>query len=340
MNEKFPTIAVVDNWDGTGNLRHIKKADLTMEYCEQNHGLICKTIIAKNLTDAKIIPVLIFNPGELNAGIESFLHALRKCNELGVDIVNLSLGSIHPKDFHDIQRMCQYLIAKGIIIVASCDNDGNYTVPACCDGVIGVEQNDYISPNKLFIDIVTDNIVINAKYRINILDGMMDIPTSSSFATATVTSKIAEIFVTKGIRTTQGIMNEIKENAQTYIRPQMSNQDIPEILIIGKCNEYLLYEIGRFFENKNYNAGCYRFYDKLGWIPTGRTKILEFFGYDIRIYLATQNNEENTADFLIVKKNNRFKVYNRASMNSFSFITVYAAFSYIVNYLERRDEYE
>lgn len=340
MNEKFPTIAVVDNWDGAGNLMSIKKADLTREYCEQKHGLICKTIIENKLTNAKIIPVLVFKPGELNAGIESFLRALMKCNELCVDIVNLSLGSIHPKDFHDIQRMCQYLIARGIIIVASCDNNGNYTVPACSDGVIGVEQNDDLLPNKMFIDTVTNNIIINAKCRINVFDGIWEIPSSSSFATAIVTSKIAEIFATKGLRTTQEIINEIKENTPTYIRKQMSNQDIPEILIVGKCNEHSLYEMERFFENKNYNVGYYQLDGKLGCMPIGRTKILECYGYDIRICLATRNYEENKADFLIVKSNNRFKVYNRVSKKLCSFITRYAAFNYIVNYLEKGDKYE
>ena len=115
--------------------------------------------------------------------IDDLVMALEWCVESNVNLISMSIGTTHYIDSAKLFIVVNHIVKKGICLIASADNNGCITYPACFDGCIGVQvevasllaQTPYAFIPNSFNGI---NIFINP----NTLKG--DVIRSNSFATA------------------------------------------------------------------------------------------------------------------------------------------------------------
>jgi uncharacterized NAD-dependent epimerase/dehydratase family protein len=102
------------------------------------HGTACASIIHKHIPEAKLFAIKIYKEDYI-VREDSLIEALKWIDSNPeIKIVNISLGvsgMANPK----LSEICQQLQAKGVIIVASCNNDiSKKDFPAAFPSVIGV----------------------------------------------------------------------------------------------------------------------------------------------------------------------------------------------------------
>lgn len=115
------------------------------------HGTMCAAIIAKYAPNAEFCSLRIFHQPQLHASCEQLISALEWCLEKKLPIVHLSIGTHLLSDYSEIQTIVGRMLHQNQIIVAACNNNGMYSIPASLGGVIGV---------------VADNQLLNGEYRI------------------------------------------------------------------------------------------------------------------------------------------------------------------------------
>ena len=102
------------------------------------HGTACAGIIRKKAPDARIYSVRIFDES-LRASDQALITALRWSTDKGMDVVNLSLGSVHSSVVDELRKVCMEAAAGGAILVSAAHNEGRESYPAIFPEVIGVE---------------------------------------------------------------------------------------------------------------------------------------------------------------------------------------------------------
>lgn len=105
-----------------------------------NHGTICASIIHKFAPDASLGSIKILN--HKRRGVrEQLIRAIEWCVEEGIKIINLSLGTIHYNDSHELRKTINSAAANGAIIVSASSNQLITTYPSCFSNVIGVKTD-------------------------------------------------------------------------------------------------------------------------------------------------------------------------------------------------------
>lgn len=114
------------------------------------HGSHCAGIITGNgpsadairgfAPDAEVIVMKVFPGGQFS----SLVEALAKCVELGVDVVNMSLGGGEPSDV--VEQQIEECVAHGIACIVAAGNSGNEVqYPARSSSVLAVAALGQIS---------------------------------------------------------------------------------------------------------------------------------------------------------------------------------------------------
>jgi hypothetical protein len=101
------------------------------------HGTACAGIIHKIAPSAELYSVRVFDES-LSTDDRALLAALRWAIEYGMDVVNLSLGTIDPAIKGEMQALCREALRQKIILVAAAHNEGVDSFPAVLPEVIGV----------------------------------------------------------------------------------------------------------------------------------------------------------------------------------------------------------
>ncbi len=101
------------------------------------HGTAVAGAIREKAPDAELYAVKVFDRG-LRTTADVILRALDWSIENGMDIVNLSLGTVNHAHFDRFQSAVYRATASGMIIVASADIGGTDSLPGCLPDVLGV----------------------------------------------------------------------------------------------------------------------------------------------------------------------------------------------------------
>lgn len=104
-----------------------------------SHSTICVAIIKKYYPDAKITSIKVLDEKSHKGKKEQLIKAIEWCINNGIQVVNISLGTVDYRDFKPIRDVVDKAYNKGIIIVAACNNKDIFTYPASYTNVIGVK---------------------------------------------------------------------------------------------------------------------------------------------------------------------------------------------------------
>lgn len=167
------------------------------EFYKSFHGTMCSKIILKYLkTEAHISSIKILDEKGIS-DINKLLVALRKAEEIGADIINLSLGSTTFKDKEKLLPAINSASYKGMIIVCAVNNLLYYTYPATFTNVISVcaDRENKLKEEEIEIsDTNFSNIFIKAfaKHTVKFNDKTTEqLYPANSYATPMVTAIIA-----------------------------------------------------------------------------------------------------------------------------------------------------
>ena len=101
------------------------------------HGTACTGIIRKLAPEAELYGVRVFDESLTTDG-QSLVAAIAWAIEEGMDVVNLSLGTIDPAYKRALAEICSKAVEANLILVGSQHNEGLESYPAELADVIGV----------------------------------------------------------------------------------------------------------------------------------------------------------------------------------------------------------
>ncbi len=123
-----------------------------------NHGTTVAGIIKKYAIDAEFCSVRVFSDNLMKTTCRKLFAALKWCLKNNTPVINLSLGTVDPLDFKKIRRITDKLLRNGQIIVAACNKNGKYTMPAMHPGVIGVKTSKALVDDDFMPAIDTEGV--------------------------------------------------------------------------------------------------------------------------------------------------------------------------------------
>ena len=101
------------------------------------HGTACAGIIRKLAPAAELYGIRVFDESLTTDG-QSLVAAIAWAIEEGMDVVNLSLGTIDPAYKRPLAEICRKAVEANLILVGSQHNEGLESYPAELADVIGV----------------------------------------------------------------------------------------------------------------------------------------------------------------------------------------------------------
>lgn len=104
-----------------------------------SHGTICAAVIASKETDMELFDIRIFEDG--SAGMDDLITALEYCMSCGVQVINLSCGTLNYLDYKKVEHILNKLRRRNVMIVSAFSNQGILSFPAGCRGVFGVRAD-------------------------------------------------------------------------------------------------------------------------------------------------------------------------------------------------------
>lgn len=152
---------------------------------ELGHGTACIDLIARVAPDATISSIKVFGE-ELRAYPEVILQALDQCKEIGIDVVNLSLGTMERDWEDELYAACRDLRDAGILLVSANRDPDLLSSPAKFDCVYGVNGGRVRGKYGYFYnpDAVVQFIARGDRQRVIWKDGRKALMAASSFAGA------------------------------------------------------------------------------------------------------------------------------------------------------------
>ena len=104
-----------------------------------SHGSICAAVIASKETDMELYDIRIFEDG--SAEMEDLVTALEYCISCGVQVINLSCGTLNYLDYKKVKHTLYKLLRGNVLVVSAFNNQGIMSFPASCRGVFGVRED-------------------------------------------------------------------------------------------------------------------------------------------------------------------------------------------------------
>ena len=101
------------------------------------HGTAVAGAIREKAPDAQLYAVKVFDRA-LTTNIEAIIKAIDWCAENGMDVINLSLGTVNIEHREVIEQAVARAAAKGSVLVAAREMSGKPSLPGCLPSVIGV----------------------------------------------------------------------------------------------------------------------------------------------------------------------------------------------------------
>ncbi|MGF9645707.1 S8 family serine peptidase [Paenibacillus sp. FSL L8-0502] len=164
-----------------------------------NHGTLCAAIVQTYFPDAIISSVKIMNHRKGNA--TQLCAALDWCVKHGVQVANISLGSINYRDRSMLREAVNDAAMAGLIIVCAAQNGGLLTYPASFANVIGVRcdhsgiltAGQYTYDAELAFSSGIDFIAFAKHELVGAAGEAVQCPNSNSYATPLITAHICKV---------------------------------------------------------------------------------------------------------------------------------------------------
>lgn len=102
------------------------------------HGSMCLSTVKKFVPVCEYYVVKVFGE-QLKCSTFQLMEALSYLRGNDARIINLSLSTTDSEYREEIENLCRQLFKQGKIIIASCDNRNNISIPAQCRYVLGVK---------------------------------------------------------------------------------------------------------------------------------------------------------------------------------------------------------
>lgn len=158
------------------------------------HGTTVAGIIRKYAPDVELCSIRVFTDGIMKTTSSRLVAALRWCLKMQIPLINLSLGTVEPGDFVKLRRITDKLLRNGQLIVAACNKNGRYTMPAMYPGVLGVRTDAALSENEYYHAVDADgiNYIASSVHTLTLWTGDSFLtPLSNSYAAPTITAAVA-----------------------------------------------------------------------------------------------------------------------------------------------------
>lgn len=165
----------------------------------RSHGTICAAIVKKYYPDAIFTSVKILNDKNHKANKEQLVKAIQWCMDNGIQVANISLGTIDYRDFELIMDIINKAYSRGLIIIAAYSNKDVFTYPASCSNVIGVKCscNDKLLEGEFIFNLYPlDGIEVTAcSEHILLENGIESMCTTicNSYAAPMITAEVCKI---------------------------------------------------------------------------------------------------------------------------------------------------
>ena len=240
---------------------------------ERSHSSICMSIIKKyaDISGVEWLNINIMN-SQCNSGVDSFVKALEYCRENNVKLIHLSIGSRNFNDFKKLKDEIDLLLKNDTVIVAALANNGEFTVPACLDGVIGVKRSDDLKDNELYyLDDAPQkvNFLASSRHLLKVEGKPEYSAISSSYATPVVTAAAIDVLKAEPFLNAAGVIERIKakskkdfccsEKKEPFIEGNADMLAVPVVLV--RLNDTVLQSelvtsLKELFVQNGYNAFC------------------------------------------------------------------------------------
>lgn len=281
MNTKLIHIAIID--DGINEERYVTgqllyNLEVTQELLIKervgydtflpSHGTTCAAIIKSYLPNACLSSVKVLNEQNGKGMKKQLIKALEWCADNGVNLVNVSLGTIDSRDFTEIKEVVNNVYKRGLIIVAACNNLNIFSCPASLTNVIGVKCIAGVKMNEgqyIYNYYATDGIDITAYGEHNIVNYLGEGKKTfqcNSFAAPYITSKVHDIMMNHPGITLEAIKEKLRENAANsheakYIPNLCKNMDWVEKALVFLLGDKKIVNLPYIFDVKDViNINC------------------------------------------------------------------------------------
>lgn len=104
-----------------------------------SHGTVCATVIALMYTEIELFDIRIFEKD--GAEMADLITALEYCILCGVQIINLSCGTLNYLEYKKVKHILRKLQRRNVMIVSAFSNQGILSFPAGCRRVFGVRED-------------------------------------------------------------------------------------------------------------------------------------------------------------------------------------------------------
>lgn len=186
------------------------------------HGTAVYNIIRKECAkECELINIRAFDNHEIS--VQELIQAISQAIDLGVKIINLSLGLTVCFDMPALRKVCHKAYEKGIVLISAFSNDGSMSFPAAFPYVIGVATEESIIKNNDFYYV--EDSIINVVARGGIQRLAWNKPEymflgGNSFACAHMTAIVSKLITAN--TTIEKVHKLLKENAGKVIQVNRS----------------------------------------------------------------------------------------------------------------------
>lgn len=198
-----------------------------MEHVSFLHGTTCAQIIEKYFPEGNLSSVKVLD--EKGTGLlTKLLPAMEWCLQNQINILNVSLGSMHFQDRDQIRTLINEYAVKGLIVIAATANSGYVSYPAALSHVIGVAidrdaYNDFTGNGHLGIDVLVpgEQELISGEKKITAQK-------SNSYAAPYITALIGKLAMEKpmiNIYIAKLALASIIEEHKVYLSPVYEEPD-------------------------------------------------------------------------------------------------------------------
>ncbi|MBI2504162.1 MAG: S8 family serine peptidase [Candidatus Latescibacteria bacterium] len=156
------------------------------------HGTACAGLIRRKAPAAALYSLRILDASQ-RADLRLLATAIRWAAAQGLDLLNLSLGTVQPEGIADLQAACREAAAAGLILVAAAHEEGLLSYPAVFPEVIGVRGGAFSQPYGYYYreGEPTECVARGEVQRLCWLEGREVLAGGNSFAAARLSGLVA-----------------------------------------------------------------------------------------------------------------------------------------------------
>lgn len=162
------------------------------------HGSICAAIIKKYAPNSELTCINL-KPREGEISVQQLVLALETLISMNIKLINISMGFVSKCENISLKQVIHRAFEKQCLIIASGNNFGVRSFPACYNTVIGVVQTPKIQINSTNWNIVDSRVTgidfsVCGSHELVKSDLLLyETPNASSFSACVMTANIFNI---------------------------------------------------------------------------------------------------------------------------------------------------